>query len=147
MPPPLVPLLASFVPALWLGVVLAISFLETPLKFRAPGVPRTAALSIGRVVFRALGRVELGLWLIEALALWGAGWPGRSASWFAALSAIVLLQQAWWAPVLQRRAADAIAGSPTPSGRRVHQLYIVSEGTKIVLLPALYLSLAQTLAI
>ena len=49
----------GFVPALlWLGFVLAISFMEAPLKFRAPGVSRSQALAVGQVVFRALNLVE-----------------------------------------------------------------------------------------
>lgn len=39
---------------IWLGMVLAISFLETPLKFRAPGITLPLGLGIGRLVFRAL---------------------------------------------------------------------------------------------
>ncbi len=42
---------AAFV---WLGMVLAISFIEAPLKFRAPGVTLAIGLGIGRLVFRAL---------------------------------------------------------------------------------------------
>ncbi|MGK3204426.1 hypothetical protein [Amycolatopsis sp. MEPSY49] len=45
----------------WLGMVLAISFLEAPLKFRAPGVTLPLGLGIGRVVFAALNKVEAGL--------------------------------------------------------------------------------------
>jgi hypothetical protein len=41
---------ATFV---WMGMVLAISFLEAPLKFRAPGLILAVGLSIGRLVFRA----------------------------------------------------------------------------------------------
>ena len=42
----------------WLGMVLAISFLEAPLKFRAPGVTIPLGLGIGRLVFRALNAIE-----------------------------------------------------------------------------------------
>ena len=49
------------VPFIWLGMVLAISFLETPLKFRAPGITVPLGLGIGRLVFRALAVVELAL--------------------------------------------------------------------------------------
>ena len=42
----------------WLGMVLSISFLETPLKFRAPGVTIPIGLGIGRLVFRALNAAE-----------------------------------------------------------------------------------------
>ena len=43
----------------WLGMVLAISFLEAPLKFRAPGVTIQLGLGIGRLVFRALNICEV----------------------------------------------------------------------------------------
>ena len=36
------------VAGVWLGMVLAISFLEAPLKFRAPGVTLPPGLGIGR---------------------------------------------------------------------------------------------------
>lgn len=52
--------LYSFVISLiWLGFVCAISFLEAPLKFKAPGVELKQALAIGHLVFHALNRVEI----------------------------------------------------------------------------------------
>ena len=42
----------------WLGLVLGISFLEAPLKFRAPGLTVEVGVGIGRLVFRALNAVE-----------------------------------------------------------------------------------------
>ena len=45
----------------WLGMVVAISFIEAPLKFRAPGVTLPIGLGIGRLVFRALNGAELAL--------------------------------------------------------------------------------------
>lgn len=71
----------------WLGMVLGISFLETPLKFRAPGVTLQIGLGIGRLVFRALNAVELLLAAGIAVALaFGGGdattWPWSwSRSW------------------------------------------------------------------
>ena len=47
----------------WLGMVLAISFLEAPLKFRAPGITIPLGVGIGRLVFRALNIAEAVLWL------------------------------------------------------------------------------------
>jgi hypothetical protein len=38
------------VPFVWLGMVLAISFLETPLKFRAPGITVRGGKTLGRAV-------------------------------------------------------------------------------------------------
>ena len=45
----------------WLGMVVAISFIEAPLKFRAPGVSLQVGLGIGRLVFRALNAAEVAL--------------------------------------------------------------------------------------
>jgi hypothetical protein len=45
----------------WLGMVVAISFMEAPLKFHAPGVTLQIGLGIGRLVFRALNAAELVL--------------------------------------------------------------------------------------
>jgi hypothetical protein len=52
---------AAAVIFVWVGLVLAISFLEAPLKFRAPGVTIPIGLGIGRLVFRALNTVEVVL--------------------------------------------------------------------------------------
>ena len=59
---------------IWLGMVLAISFLEAPLKFRAPGITIPLGLGIGRLVFRALNVCEV---VLAAVAL-GAAVAGRS---------------------------------------------------------------------
>lgn len=53
---------------IWLGMVLAISFLEAPLKFRAPNVTLQIGLGIGRLVFRALNGCELVLAAAIAVA-------------------------------------------------------------------------------
>ena len=54
----------------WLGMVLAISFLEAPLKFRAPGVTLPIGLGIGRLVFRALNGCEVVLAAAIVVSSW-----------------------------------------------------------------------------
>jgi len=44
---------------LWLGFVLSISFMEAWLKFQAEGVTQVIGLSIGKLVFGALNKVEI----------------------------------------------------------------------------------------
>jgi len=55
--------LATAAAFVWLGMVVAISFVEAPLKFRAPGVtlPIGLGLGIGRLVSRALNGLEAAL--------------------------------------------------------------------------------------
>ncbi|CAN5744745.1 hypothetical protein BH10BAC3_BH10BAC3_09030 [soil metagenome] len=48
---------------LWSGCILAISFMESWLKFRAPGVTLPIGLSIGKMMFNALNKIE---WLFAA---------------------------------------------------------------------------------
>ena len=131
---------------LWLGFVLAISFMEAPLKFRAPHVSREAALSIGRLVFRALVRVELVLLLLLLAALWQAGWPPSARPWLWTVLAIVAVQRLWLLPRLDRRLAATLAGQPVGGRRDAHWLYAAGECLKVVALPALAWSLIQPLA-
>ena len=51
---------------LWIGFILALSFLEAPLKFQAPSVTVPIGLEIGHLVFHALNRIE---WLFAILIL------------------------------------------------------------------------------
>ena len=54
---------------LWMGFVLAISFMEGWLKFQAPFLPRHLALDVGRHIFAALNAVEMGLCFCQWLLL------------------------------------------------------------------------------
>jgi hypothetical protein len=51
---------AAAVAFVWLALLLAVSFPETPLKFRAPGVTLQVGPGIGRLVCRALDTVSAG---------------------------------------------------------------------------------------
>ena len=46
-------------PALWLGLLLGISFIETPLKFTVPGMTLALGPGIGQLVFAAMNIVEV----------------------------------------------------------------------------------------
>ena len=124
------------VPFVWLGMVLAISFLETPLKFRAPGITVPLGLGIGRLVFRALAVIEL----VFAGVLTGALVLGdRTAAVIVLASvlwAILVVQVAVLLPRLDRRARLILAGG-SPSRSRLHLAYVALDGIKVVLLPVL----------
>jgi hypothetical protein len=63
-------LVREAVPFIWFGMVAAVSLLEAPLKFRAPGVTLELGLGIGRLVFRALNCVEACWAVLLAAAAW-----------------------------------------------------------------------------
>jgi hypothetical protein len=119
----------------WLGMVLAISFLEAPLKFRAPGITLALGLGIGRLVFRALNGCEavLASALLIGSALGRS--PAIALTLAAALATNLLVQVVGLRPGLDRRAQAIIAGADrTPSG--AHVSYIVLEVVKVALLVA-----------
>ena len=124
----------------WLGMVLAISFLETPLKFRAPGVTIPVGLGIGRVVFRALNRVEIALALVTLAAIVAGRPSGTAATLTAAVVIILAGQLTAIRPRLNRRSDRVLAGENLPRST-VHLYYIACEVTKVLGLAALGVSL------
>ncbi|MGY1439959.1 hypothetical protein [Streptomyces reniochalinae] len=125
--------LVTAVTFLWLGMVLAISFLEAPLKFRAPGVTVPVGLGIGRLVFRALNVVEvvLALVVVTALATGGASvTAGVSAT---AAAAVLVVQLAVVRPRLSRRSDRVLAGESLPRSH-AHLVYVACEVAKVAAL-------------
>lgn len=117
----------------WLGMVLAISFLEAPLKFRAPGVTLPLGLGIGRVVFAALNKVEavLALGVVVFLVI---GPRTVLAVVFAAVAVLALLVQLFAVrPALTRRSDRVLAGEDGPRSH-AHFVYIGLEVLKVVAL-------------
>ena len=120
----------------WLGMVLAISFLEAPLKFRAPGVTMQVGLGIGRLVFKALNICEL---VLAAAALVGVvvGRPPLGATVAVAVAVATLgVQVVGVRPALTRR-SDAVLADPAAaeSGRsHAHLVYVGCELVKVVAL-------------
>lgn len=125
----------------WLGMVLAISFVETPLKFRAPGMTVPLGLGIGRLVFTALNVVEIVLAVAIAVLLLGDD-PTTGQAWLlVAVIVCLAVQVAGIRPVLNRRTNRFLAGE-TPPGSKVHLVYIGLEVAKVGLLIALGTALA-----
>jgi hypothetical protein len=120
----------------WLGMVLAISFLEAPLRFRAPGITLALGLSIGRVVFAALNRAEVALLVVMGVAMA----VGPSSAGLLAVGAVVAVvlgvQLALVRPRLVRRSNRVLAGEDAPRSRS-HHGYVALEVIKVLGLLAL----------
>ena len=121
------------IPFCWLGMVIAISFIEAPLKFRAPGITLPLGLGIGSLVFSALNKIELVL-AAALLLLHLRENAGR-------LSRIILmticiglsLQILWLLPALKERASLIMSGS-TPAPSSHHLAFGGLEVLKAILL-------------
>ncbi|GGO92743.1 hypothetical protein GCM10011584_29850 [Nocardioides phosphati] len=117
---------------LWLGMVLAISFLEAPLKFRAPGVDLRTGLAIGRLVFRALNAVEVVALAGVVAALVAASPAPRGTPFAAAAVGLALAAQLLAVrPALTRRSDAVLAGHEGPRSH-AHLWYVALELAKVL---------------
>ena len=128
----------------WAGMVMGISFLEAPVKFRAPSLTREVGLDVGRHVFGMLGRVEVG-WAFLTAVLATLADAGPAWHWGMLVFAWIVLgaQRLWLWPVLYEQASRIIAGENTPASYH-HFAYIGTEVVKVLLLVGLGVSLLSS---
>jgi hypothetical protein len=124
---------AAAVSFTWLGMVLAISFMEAPLKFRAPEVTLRIGLGIGRLVFGALNTVEAvfaATLLVCVIIAPAAVWIMTSV---VVVIAILGVQLVLVRPWLARRTNRILAGTQAPRSGG-HHVYVVLETGKCMML-------------
>jgi hypothetical protein len=126
---------SSFLSALlilWAGLILGVSFIATPVKFRAPHLTMPVALEIGKATFHVFNKVE---WCVCLLLVFLTGVSsGSSLKWFftCSLLGLLLLETFYFLPLLDIRADQIIAGeSVKPT--LMHWFYIGVDVLKIVL--------------
>ena len=118
------------VAAVWLGMLIGVSFIATPVKFQAAGLDLATALDVGRLTFGAFSRVE---WVLAALLV-VTGLSPRVLRWRQVVTGVIVLgvavQALWLLPALDARVAVIMAGNmPEPS--RHHALYAGVEIVKV----------------
>lgn len=126
----------------WLGMVVGIAFIESPLKFRAPNVTLQIGLGIGRLVFRALNTVE-GIFagvLVVLVIVTPPATPIIVA--FAVAMTMLLLQLAAVRPRLNKRSDQVLAGYEGPRSH-AHYVYV---GLELIKLTALLIAGSLLLA-
>jgi hypothetical protein len=129
-PAPAVSVAAIFV---WLGMVLAISFIETPLKFRAPGVTLQIGLGIGRLVFRALNACEVALAAVLAVSFVVRP-PSTGPAAAAGVAVVTLLAQVVVVRRRLTRRSDVVLGGAQGPRSRAHWAYVGLEMVKVTAL-------------
>ncbi len=128
--------LAVAVVFVWLGMVVAISFLEAPLKFRAPGITIQLGLGIGRLVFRALNICEVLLAAVALVSVVLGQAPGAATAALVLAVAALGVQVVAVRPALARRSDAVLADAElAASGRsNAHLVYVGFEVVKVVAL-------------
>lgn len=117
----------------WLGMVLGVSILSTPIRFTATTITRPIALDVGRVTFAALNKAEFVALIIVLILLRVSGVARKLWIPVFGLALILIAQSAWLLPELGARTDMIIAGvEPPPS--IAHSVYSALEISKLVLL-------------
>ena len=129
--------MVRFIAWFWMGLVAGISFIATPVKFRATSLTMATALDVGHVTLHAFNRIE---WLLCALLAFGLARGAasrRPSTTDLVLTTLVLgwvfAQSVWLLPALDLRTAQIMQGKPLPPSP-LHGLFIAAETTKIAAL-------------
>ena len=128
-------ILSVSMPLVWCGMIAAISFIEAPLKFRAPGVTLPIGLGIGKLVFHALNRAECIFFIVWIIT----SFISRTAYYDMIppllVGAILSADTFWLLPRLDFRATRIREGKQ-PTGQSLHLYYAAGEIVKFILLAA-----------
>jgi len=129
------PVIISLTLLFWAGFVSSISFMEAWLKFQAPGVTLPIGLSIGKLVFIALNRMEWIFLIILSLLTVNRfnAFPKKFISMGATVLLILLVQTFILLPELNQRVEMIVSGT-TPGTSNVHMLFGIAEVLKVILL-------------
>ncbi|MGK0715670.1 hypothetical protein ACR5KS_06340 [Leucobacter sp. W1153] len=123
-------------PVLWIGLIVAISFIEAPLKFQAEGITIPLGLGIGRLVFAALNITEAVLLVMLTIVTF---WPRVARVsrdrmwWWLALTLVFLFKVVVVRPPLNARTDLVLAGAD-PGQSLWHYVYIACDVVTLVLL-------------
>ena len=131
------------VPFIWLGMILAISFMEAPLKFQAEGVSLPIGLQIGKLVFGVFNKVEL-VWLniLCIGCFFTKHMSFKLVIPLVVLGLLLAIDTFILLPELTER-ADRIIDHQGVKPSNVHLTYVIIEVLKLVLLFILGLKLSK----
>jgi hypothetical protein len=108
--------------------------MEAWLKFKAPGVTLPTGLSVGKLIFNSLNKVE---WIFTLIIFFNFFMTNQAFKQLKSLFIIVLIcltiQSIWVLPLLNIR-ADMIIGGQELSGTYHHLYYVVFEVIKVLCL-------------
>ena len=104
--------------AMWAGMLIALSFTETWVKFQTELLERHVALDVGRNVFTALNVLEVVAAQTLMLVLWRAE-PMKEITWAIpiTLCLLLLMQVAFLTPALEKRAGTPRAADHSDGER------------------------------
>ena len=125
--------LPVFIGLLWLGMIVGISFVSTPLKFQAPSVTLGIGLEIGRLVFSVFNKIEIAFAVLLALMVLTGQKKDISLLVLGLACLALALQTFWLLPALIDRIQMVIEGQQLPASW-LHTIYVGLEVLKVLAL-------------
>ena len=135
-------LIIAVVALIWVGMILAIG-MESVVKFNTPTLTKPIGFDVGRTVFAAFNKAQLGLLIIIIISLLFSYLTFVDKSLIAFITLILVLQIFWLFPALSQR-VDLILSGIKPAPTYMHGFYGALEIAKLILLFILGLRLAIT---
>jgi len=117
---------------LWSGLIIGVSFLATPVKFKASLLSRPVAIEIGKVTFCLFNKVEWGVCMIAFIFTFLSERNGATWIFTHFLAVLLLIETFYLLPALRMRSDCVIAGEDiAPS--KLHLFYITADALKIII--------------
>ena len=118
--------LRLIIPSVWIGLLVGLGFIETPLKFLAPGMTLEIALGLGRLVLTTADFIGVGmLAVITALSfrprLGRPGWLTLGGLWIVLLVQLIVIR-----PMLNAR-TDLVLAGVAAGESQLHTVYIAAD--------------------
>ena len=110
--------------------------MEALLKFQAEGVTQIIGLSIGKLIFFALNKVEVFFMIILSVTTLKKHWTLRKKTLvklLICLMVILLIQTFYLLPTLNQRVDMILSGNP-PAASCFHFYYLFLEVLKVIVL-------------
>lgn len=127
---------AITVPAVWLGMLIGVSFVATPVKFEARSLDLLTALEIGQVTFSLFNKIEWGACSLLIAFIWMSRWPLIRTMLAAWVLFLITVQSACLLPVLNAYIENIPHGAQKPPSLE-HSVYSAMETIKLVSLAAI----------
>lgn len=130
-------------PAVWLGLLGGLAFIETPLKFLAPGMTLDIALGVGRLVLTAADIA--GAAFLVAITLLALPRPrvGAASRWVLGGIWLVLVVQVGVVRPLLNARTDLVLAGVDPGESPLHIVYVIADVLLAALLVALLVVTAR----
>jgi hypothetical protein len=123
---------ASMIAAIWIGLILGVSFFAAPIKFTAVGIGLEQLLAVGKVTFQAFSWIELSTFVLLVCASLKNLTRGVVIGIFL-LCLLLLIQKFGILPGLDTELDRTVAGE-TVATTNLHFIYVAIDCVKLAIL-------------